>query len=207
MYNYFNEYIFSKIVIAFIMRNNYSFDIPIEDIKNYDIDYNENDINDDSISCCFHQFQPEGEYIWNILNIKNPIITKHASEDILFNIRFEQEDIEKNYYRDFIKMSLIVINMIEKNFISYFSEKEIEHIENVRKIKINYDEDIDLIDENIKICFHDYMKMGELSWILLDFDEDFIPYSELLKKKKELMDNLIEYDNSKNLKSIKYIKK
>ena len=136
----------------------------------------------------------EGYYSWVVLQNDDINIT---GEDV-YNLGFsriddeyvfdyyeeiiEEDDPNLNYYKEYLRVSLIVAYMVEKN---------------CKDIYTNYSDQGDYYH-------HLHESAGEKAWKLLGFDDDVIPKEMLDNKINELKKELLKLKSSK--KKIKEIR-
>ena len=186
MEKFFNKYKLAKLTLAKIAAQFYDFNLPISEAGKYGIKYNNYDYRKKYINCCFNRFEPSGEFIWKSLGIEKPIITYDELWEISDHIKDEKYDSNKNYEKDYLKMSICAIGIITK-----FYEYKVP----VKDIKIEYDKTFDEYGGVVDTYYHIFESAGEHAWELLGFKEPIIASSKVYNKKNQLTNRLLEIDN------------
>lgn len=188
MNDYFYKYLETKMSLLKFILQFYDHRLLIEKADKLNIEYNENDIKFGLITCYFHNYSSEGEYLWNLLNIEKPIITYDELNNIRENIKQETFDNNIDYELSYLKNLLKISYMVER----YYKTK-IE-IEKADKLNIEYDLDYDELDGVLDVYYHICESCGEYAWNLLDIEQKIITSSQMYKKQQQLIEKLLEKD-------------
>lgn len=195
MKKYFYEYLYSKFVLCKLICQLYDYNLSRDEADKLGIEYGEQDIYTPSkeIRCVFHKYNPEALYIWELLGIDKPIVTLKEMWDKTKSIHIEPMDEEKDYFIDSRILKLANLSLFERNYESKMDIKKAD------KNQIEYDLDIDENDGFINGYEHLFESAGEHVFSLFGFDRYFVPYSKVLKIKKELLNDLLEKEKNKKL--------
>ena len=185
MNKYFDKYIQSNIVLAKMIGQFYDDYIFIEDADRLNISYEGEDVANGYLKCISNTFLPEGYYIWNILNIKEPIITYKHLWNKMDNLRYEEYD-NRDYQKIYLDNCLVIISMIKK----YYKHHVIINGEIDKKIK--YDKFLDVDEGKIDTCFHQFEDAGESAWQLLDLDSPIVALSTVNELESNIQKQLLE---------------
>lgn len=168
----FDKYLMSKIVLSKMVAQFYSSYISVEEADELNIEYNEGDIKNNYIECIFNNFLPEGNYIWNLLDIKKDVITFEEIWNKMDEIREEAFDKEKDYYKIYLNNALLIIDMVKTYYNHTIS------VNQAKKYNLNY-VDLDEFDDRVMTCFHEFEGAGESAWYLLGINKPIIARSEI----------------------------
>ena len=188
MKNYFNEYKLAKLTLAKMAAQFYDCDLSLDEAKKYGIEYNKYSYRKKSVNCCFHRFEPSGEYIWSALGIDSPIITYDELWDIADAIK-EEEILNEDYHEEYLKMSICALGMV----IKFYGHKV--PFKDAKAIK--YDKNFDLYEGKVDTYYHMFESTGETVWKLLGFEEPIVASSVVYAKQKELTKELLELTQEK----------
>ena len=196
MREYFDEYKYSKYVLCKLVCQFYDYDLTQDKANELMIKYSDDDILNslNYVSCVYHRYDPEGLYIWEILEIDKPIITLRQMWDITKSLSSEQYDEKKDYHFESAKLKLIDLYLVQKYYKKYIDIKD------ANECKIDYNYDLDEINGQIEGYDHLFESAGEDAWNLFGFEKNFIPYSKVNKIEKELQEELLCKDKCKMLK-------
>lgn len=189
MDDYFKKYKYSKLVLVGLINQFYDYDITKQQAEKLNIDYTDYDTMCDPfdrVNCVYHEYIPEGLYLWKILEIDTPIITRTQIMELEKTINFELFDEKKDYYIESKKFNIINLYMIKK-YYSYSITKEYAD-----RNKIEYDYELDEYQGIIEGIYHLCESAGEDAWNLFGFEKDFIPMSKIDKMIDQLQEELIE---------------
>jgi hypothetical protein len=75
-----------KLALASMVQQFYDWRIKPEEASNYNIDY---DPDDEYVNCYFHMFESAGERAWNMLGLKEPIVSETTMWDLTEKLRDE----------------------------------------------------------------------------------------------------------------------
>lgn len=149
------------------------------------------------------------EYIYNILNINNDVISKNQMLKLLKKVRDENKKEDIDYKQEYMKILLAFIYIIEENYKVNMSKDDLNFINNSKGTHF------DLIKNNINmIKFTDkdidkegnyvfYSNMFDLDspldklWNILNFDKNDILQEQLNMKKEEILNNLNKFSIKK----------
>ena len=187
--DYFIKYKKAKLALLKIVCQFYSIKLTKKEIEELNLNCNQCDKTDDfdCVDLIYHGYTPEGLYIWEKLGFKKPIYNLYEAWDLMDKIRYEKED-NINYYRESLELELICINVVKRNY------KYSIDIEDAKKNKIEYDEDIDEFNGKIEGCDHYFEGAGETVWNLFDLEDPFVPMSKFYKIEKDLENKILKLD-------------
>ncbi len=191
--NYFIEYKLAKLTLAKMAANFYDHELSLEEAKIYGINYNKFNYKKKNISCCFHRYEPSGEYIWNALGIEKPIITYDELLEISNVIRSEKAE-DKNYEEEFLRMSICINSMVMK-FYGCKMEKSV-----AKELKVKYDKDFDLCEGMVDTYDNLQESTGQDAWRVLGYENQIVASSVVESKHTELTEKLLKLtQNNKKL--------
>ena len=189
MKNYFDEYRQAKVVLFKLICQFYSYKLKEEAAKKLNIEYGEDDVVNDLgyVKCAFHEFDPEGMYIWEALDLKNPIITMSELWELTRGVKDEKIDETRDYYKEYLELKIVDLYLVERYYKTSIDKKYLDDR------KVEYD-DIDEYDGMVEGCSHIFESAGEAAWNLFGLDSEFVPLSKIYSLIKEVKCELLKSD-------------
>ena len=132
----------------------------------------------------FHNYDTLGIKAYELLELKEDIISTDELWDYRLNIKNEEYKDNIDYYKKYLEMIIVIIDMV-KNYYHYDIS-----IEEAKKIEIEYD-DIDELDGIVSACHHIFESAGEKVWNLLEFDKPYIAESSFDSIRRESVKELL----------------
>ncbi len=172
----YEKYVEAKKCLFNMIIQFFSIDILINEL--------ESNIESDYICICSHQFSSDGLLAWKYLNLDRDYYTL----DEIFDLKKEYNYIDNtvDYYTEYLKMSILLIEMTTR----YYSKKYT--VEELEKYNIKYDED-DEYGGKVDMCRHNCESAGESVWNLFNIDKELVSRSVFdnirIKYEKELLNN------------------
>lgn len=148
----------------------------------------------DYVEVCYHDFTSEGLLLWNYLDFKEDYISHEEIWDKRLNLKYEKEDIKKDYHDMYLKMSILLADMVMKYYHYSITLNE------ARKMNIPFDEEDDELDGEISACFHIFESAGENAWEYFEIEEPIVGISVFEKKRNYYVEQLLEKKKVKKLK-------
>ncbi len=107
----------------------------------------------------------------------------------------EDKNSEIDFFKEYLELRHIIIDMIYKYYstmidINYMLENKIK-FQNV---------DLDYNKKKVHVCDHLYENAGELAFKTLNINNNVISQSNLTKIKKDLENELLEYNHKQKIK-------
>lgn len=171
--------------------------ISINDIEKYGINYSKDDFEykidntSEYFNACFHNFESEGLLAWNYLEIDKPFITFDEIWDKRSKIAKENIKDDVNYYEMYLKISILLIDMVEKYYRASVS------INDIKDDYIDYDKEEDVWDNQICACHHMFESAGENTWIFFDIEKPYVGMSVFDKKRDFFSSELLKMEEKK----------
>ena len=172
----YEKYVEAKKCLFNMIIQFFSIDILINEL--------ESNIESDYICICSHQFSSDGLLAWKYLNLDRDYYTL----DEIFDLKKEYNYIDNtiDYYTEYLKMSILLIEMTTRYYSKKYSVEELE------KYNIKYDED-DEYGGKVDMCRHNCESAGESVWNLFNIDKELVSRSVFdnirIKYEKELLNN------------------
>lgn len=189
MKNYFNEYLNTKKALSKMLEQFYTYYIDNDVAFNLQIIFDESDMKNGKVHCIFNQFQPEGEYLFELLGYEGPIIPYHKYLDNHFNIQKEQMKDGVDYYGEYLKLTLELLYMIEKHY-QFYMEKE--NSGGLKKVCFDNSEELRVYSNQGEVA-------GKYAWNVLEFDKDIITRKELFELEESIKEKLLSRLSEKQL--------
>ena len=187
MKEYFDKYIRSKIVLSKMIAQFYDSYISLDDAKELNIKYDKDDVKNNYVVCIENNFLPEGNYIWNLLNINNDVITYKNLWNKMEEIREETYDYSKDYRKLYLDNALLVIDMVKKYYKYEIS------VDEAKRYCLVYDEYLDELEGKVSACHHLFEGAGEAVWYLLGIEKPIVALSEIENMEKDLKKEILNY--------------
>ncbi len=174
----YEKYIEAKKCLFNMVIQFFSVDILINEL--------DSNLESDYIELCSHQFSSDGLLAWKYLNLDKDFYILEEMWDLKNELRHETMDNYKDYYTEYLKMSILLIEMTTRYYSKKYSVEELE------KYNIKYDED-DEYGGKVDMCRHNCESAGESVWNLFNIDKELVSRSVFdnirIKYEKELLNN------------------
>lgn len=189
--DYFEEYKKSKLALAHMALQVYGTSISIDKANDMKIKYKKQDIDFlNEIDVCFHNYNPIGERVWQVLKLENPIITYKELWNYLELFGNESKKENINYYKECLKIELLLIYLVLDYYSFTITREEAD------SRKLNYDDVFDIENNEVSVCYHYFEGAGEHVWRLFKLNEDIVPASQFESKKEELRKKLLKIEKN-----------
>ena len=180
--NYFNDYLEAKSCLYHMIGQFFDYYLPIKTADKYKIDYTEEDKDiGKTIKVIFHDFKEEGLLAWELLDIKEPILKYNELWELEKKLKEEQENKNINYCEKYLKMCILLIDMTTNYYIKKYE------LNCAQNYEIEYDEELDIYDDVMFVCHHEFESAGEAVWRLFDIEHDIVGESIFLEKRKKFV--------------------
>lgn len=183
---YFNEYKNAKICLYMIIGQFLNVNLPSSEAGKYGVSYIYGEKVLDTIDVCYHDFKSEGLLAWNYLGIDEPFIKLNEIWERRRKIKDEVIDENIDYYQMYLKMSILLIDMVIKYYKFSISSEEAEFN------NVECDLDVDEISNEVDVCHHYYESAGETVWNFFNIESPIVGQSVFLNKRKVLCDELLK---------------
>ena len=194
MEDYFNKYIDAKNCLLNMISQFYTVYISKENIyKENILEDDKYDIDENFIEVCFHDFSSDGLLAWNYLNLNNNFIYYSELNDIKNNLRNEKKEDSKDYYLEYLKISILLIDMVKK-----FYSKKIS-INDLKKINVDINKENIEFDKEIVLCDNIGESAGESIWRLFEIDKNIVS-ENVFNTIRENYSNILKTINNENSK-------
>lgn len=186
--HYFEKYKEAKMVLLKLVCQFYDFPFSKEELDKLNIRYDKDSGVFNIVHCIFHNYSPEGLYLWELLDLEKPIYSFSETYDLRDKVKNEQIDYTRDYYIEYLKLCMINIYMVENYYHMDINKDTADYID------VKYDEVLDELDGKIECCHHHYESAGEAAWNLFNLDNPYISLSELNKIKDNIKEKVLTKD-------------
>ena len=145
---------------------------------------------------CFHNYTSMGILAWNYLGLTKDYITYDELFDLEFTISNEEYNEENDYYVEYLKIAILLIDMVKKYYAISIPYEE-------NKDRLSFDEDYDVVNNKIDACDHMFESAGECVWNLFDIEDVIVGESVFELKRNTLCIELLKRQKTSNKQLIK----
>lgn len=186
MDNYFKKYIESKLCLTKMINQIFVSYISLGDANKYNLDVSNSDIRFGSdLEVCSHHFSSDGMLAWNYLNIDKYYISQKELSDLKEKISNEEYDSNIDYYNEYLKIAILIIDLTLKNYSRKMS------LEEALKNKIKFNPDLDELDRRVDVCYYLFESKEQNIWCLFGLEDSIIGRSVFENIRKELVKELL----------------
>lgn len=196
MEDYFNKYLMAKLSLYKMVSQFLNSYLSLDEVKKRQLEIDEEYfIYGNYQEVCFHNFKSEGVLAWKYLDLKKDYITHREIWDLEFNLKNTKLDPNIDYYEEYLKISILLIDMTKKYYEYTIT------LEDAQKNNIKYN-DIDELYNQICVCYNYSESAGESVWNLFNIDNDMIGTSIFEKIRTECVSELIKNKEKEKVKKI-----
>lgn len=188
MPDYFKKYKQSKYVLLSLIKDNFAKSCSFETADNCNLKYEQIDVLCNNINVYYHDYDSLALLTWDVLGIKNPVITDYQIRELEKQIRNEKYFSSINYYKIYLKNYLL----ISKYVLKYYTYDM--NVRRANELGITY-RNSDIENEHLMLCDHYDSKIGIKVWKFLGIDRPDIPKSAVVEKSEGAKKKLLELEN------------
>ena len=189
--DYFEKYKDAKMCLYHMVEDLYYYYLDIEEAKKLNVCCNNEEIvKGNNIIVCYHQYNPYGLRMWELLKLKKPIITFPE-----LCIARENHRIEKrrniDYYDKYLDAGILIADEVLRT-LSTPIPKEKAEMDHVR-----YNSEQDEKDDIVYVCQHNFLTSGQSAWRLFGIEDPIVGRSVIENIRKDFESKLINEEKAK----------
>ena len=191
--NYFEKYKEAKICLYSMISQFYNSNLSLEKAK--ELNYSNSPMFSyrNYVEVCFHNFESNALLAWDYLNFNKDYYSHEEIWEKRQNVKYEEKKDSIDYEEKYLKMSILLIDMIKENYGYSVTLTE------ANELNIPFDDD-DELDNEVSACYHLFETAGEITWNFFEIEEPIVGKSIFDKKRELLTKKLLEKSNIKKKK-------